>query len=1670
MKVAVYQGLGCAHEFVEVKKGVPLSKSLPDLDFEHCAVVVNARLADGSYKPKCGDGIVIRVLPQSLAIVGVVLGVIGILAAVGTGIYAGVAAYQQKQELERQQKQLDLMTALMNPAAGSESINAPFLRGASNAVATGKSQPYVMGRAMFTPYLLTEKWYELEGVDGESQFVTQVLECGFGKQVLESLKAEDILLKTFAGAEPTEDASSLIDDSGSNNFSAGGVVEVAQDGNGFASLVAANWRVKSAVVKTEIPRTLDIAAGKKAKLVYTLDPCAKNVRLAITFAQGLAGQATVTPSYSLDGGESWINFYFRHEDLTGYAEAQYDYQYVLQNIEWEAALITYYRGQGYEVDGTESMGWARLAWRLKKRVTGQPVYTVLESNTFSRDTANEVRFEAVREFTFADYQTLESNNQDCIMIMVEQSGQRNTNTRDQAHLLYYESQCFDPDESLEPAGVLSAEEYSKRHSGGNGLEMCPVISEKASSLSTMLALRMKASTANESASNKINIVTQSVARVVVNGEWTAASVKRPTRNPAAIMLEILQSHTHPLSAFTDEELDMDAFAELYKFCVEEEIEFNAVQTQKTMKSKLLEQVCAVCGASLFWNAEGKLSVAWDHAQDTVVANLTPDSIISVEVEKTLSRPVDAMRISYIDETDWTRKTYTVLNNGVSRLNEDSVIRDLSVTGITKGEQIVKYGRYTMACMNIRQNTVRVRVGHEGMFFSPCSRITVLDDSLGDTPQNMLITRVSSNGDGWTLECVDYDARVYDAGEIPLHKPSVVQLAPPSSGLPEIYAKKGEIDELVQSLGEGTAELGSPSAPTISLCEAFRDGITVKCAPLGLGERNLVSKIRWQVAKTPGLPNDSNWTDLPETNGLEMEYRFDRDTDGFPEKANLNGTIKWRFRAKAVNAFNKQSEWSEAAIVSTVRYGTWIPSAPIVAIDENKNGTRIAALFISQRTDVEQYSTILYRVGIKRLGESDADEFYYKPNLSADPYAAESNYKTDEKFDPATPDSSAEAAYEECERSFRQTLPLRGQSTVIWKCVKAKASGGVTEKVKVWYQADLFDRNSNENFSDDTNFKTNQMSWTVGADGSLAGTKTVGGITYTLTCESEAAASPQDTTYQYIVVPYCLETKRVWSNKSAEKVFTASPSDIHDIVDGSITSNKLAQDAVVAEKIAAGTITADKMAVKMLSAITGNMGAITDGALAGNSNNYWALSRGMYNGVYRAKGTFRVGDENNYIEVKAYNRNGVEVTSESNDDLENNTFKLFFKAGTFEVTSQISTFENNFAIYGSGNKTRLFMTSDGLSLQTLAFQQGETEPAEIGKAFWEEHSEKIRTAAKFYADKNGNLIITNSGEEADIGFSLQPPTGMTVYALNSLHVSGGVLVDLNGTDSENLVLSESNIAAVPAMDFLLRQNGSAETECFDGQIPLPSGKDFMVWNKGAFVSAGGDIARLDSEADDVESDSWRLLRYERNGTSEAVCVYNASGALEKTLEVRHPVSGTSEGVTFTLNKDLITSESDILIVSAKDSNNNDVSSGVFLELYSGSSLVKSSDTNEMDFSGLFYSGSFTLRAAYGDTFSIERKFNVVVDDEREVLFASDAEPITLHSKSAELCFANAITDAQRVDFQNAKYHYGMDGLNPSEKYFVLWKSPESRFKTNLRMTLPTEAPTGDDLKPGAVWIE
>lgn len=1051
MKITLYKGLGFAHDTIEVEEGKPLCQSLPDIDFSHAAVIVNAVKSDGFYEPKEGDGVMVRVLPKG-ATLAVMLGIVSITMAVAAGVAAGVIAYKQKKELEKQKRELEKLASQTN---NDSAINLPFLKGATNSLATGKSQPYFMGRNFFTPYLLTDKWYSLEGVDGQKQFVTQVFECGFGKQVLEKVQADDILIKTYdLNQGPQEGCSDLIDDSGAGGFSAGGKVDIAQSGGLFAGLTEANVRVASDTPQAEIPRAADISAGKKDKLVYSLDPNAKNVRVAISFMGGLYRMnknngdkenlsVTITPSYSLDGGSTWIPFSFNQWTVAGHETDYYDTVRFYEEAYVANRMISQYQSMGYSVTSKDFdflRGQAAYHVVMSKHIQEKPIYSSTANNEFTRNTIDEIRFEAAHNFTLSDYVTLHGNEQTQILIQVVNGNEADTQNRDTAHLLYYQSQCFDPDKSQTPAGTMSAEDYAAANPQGTGLEDCEVVSAKIRSLSTMMAVRLKASQANESKMGKINFVSNSLAKICEDGEWS--ELKAVTANPAALLLEVLQSHTHPLSAFSDDELDLDAFADLYDFCETEGIRFNAVATQKNTKQKLLEQICSVCRATLYWNAEGQLSVAWDCAQDTVVAALDADSIIDVENEKEFSRSVDAIRITWLDEGDWKQKAFTIFNVGVTELDEDSVIKDMTVTGLTNFGQVAKFARYIMACMNIRQKTVNVKVGNEGICFSPCTRITVKDDSLGDTPQNLLITSAASNGNGWTLKCVDYDARVYNSGDIPQYKSTIEQFGR-GADIPSIYLTAGEFDEFKASLNRGSLEVGTPDTPAIIRCAAYKDGMSIECAPLvQRGLNNALGKVHWQVAKAQSVaPAEiSSWEDLPDTPELTTVYLFTRTgqgSDGYPEAADLNSSgSKWYFRAKVTNAYNKDSQWSVPAVVDVSSYGTWIVSPP-TEVTHRVSGRSATLAFDQPPTSSGNgvYGEVKYKIEIQRFDDEDK---WYDPADDENPYDNEENYKNEgENAQPSSEDGDTPTPTylkdgKSTSHSFTQTLPLEGQNDVLYQ--------------------------------------------------------------------------------------------------------------------------------------------------------------------------------------------------------------------------------------------------------------------------------------------------------------------------------------------------------------------------------------------------------------------------------------------------------------------------------------------------------------------------------------------------------------------------------------------------------------------------------------------------------------
>jgi hypothetical protein len=112
---------------------------------------------------------------------------------------------------------------------------------------------------------------------------------------------------------------------------------------------------------------------------------------------------------------------------------------------------------------------------------------------------------------------------------------------------------------------------------------------------------------------------------------------------------------------------------------------------------------------------------------------------------------------------------------------------------------------------------------------------------------------------------------------------------------------------------------------------------------------------------------------------------------------------------------------------------------------------------------------------------------------------------------------------------------------------------------------------------------------------------------------------KNTVYYFRVRAINLESGRlsIWSgiNQQGTAVMATATSAI-DVV----------QNAFNTANFIDGSITARKIFAESLAAITANLGIITDGALEGNENNYWALSNilGDNGAVRRYAGDFQVG--------------------------------------------------------------------------------------------------------------------------------------------------------------------------------------------------------------------------------------------------------------------------------------------------------------------------------------------------------------------------------------------------------------------------------------------------------------
>ena len=214
----------------------------------------------------------------------------------------------------------------------------------------------------------------------------------------------------------------------------------------------------------------------------------------------------------------------------------------------------------------------------------------------------------------------------------------------------------------------------------------------------------------------------------------------------------------------------------------------------------------------------------------------------------------------------------------------------------------------------------------------------------------------------------------------------------------------------------------------------------------------------------------------------------------------------------------------------------------------------------------------------------------------------------------------------------------------------------------------------------------------------------------------------------------------------------------------------------------------KLYVPELSAISANLGSISEGSLSSNNYNYWALTDAIINNVFKKRGSFRVGDENQYLLVEYKEDNKASVS---------------IKSGSFFLESSISEFTGNLVIFDNENKNnRAKIVSNGIYFE------------EKKNGIW-------KPRGQFILDKEGNIIIANSNDYPKMGMPITDT--QTVYHFN---------IDTNDNEGGNkeTIICEGNI---------ISDDAPVSSNCFDGKIKidLSNNKSCLVFNKGKAICTG-----------------------------------------------------------------------------------------------------------------------------------------------------------------------------------------------------------------------------------------
>lgn len=816
-----YKDFSSAKEIFKIPAGTTLKEFLPGTDWKNYAVFVNGEKADENVSLKEKDIVMIRSVPHGVTTAVLIGLAVAGAVAVGSAVYAGYQMYQAKKESQRMQEELEKLQSSTSDGV----TNIPTVKGASNTTATSKTQPYIIGRHLFTPYILNagggtyKGYHKIAGVNGIDEYYNVVLELGFNKQVLESVMCDDVKVADIGSDSPQE---GIFPFNSNSAFSGGdSFMEVAQDGEKFDT-DAFNTKVVETEPSAEVGKTDD---DGYTPLYYTLESNAKACDVVIQFnglytvnGEGNTVERTrnIDASWSEDyaelsasgdgnpdGNATWHSFPFSQAIWHGASESTQKSSYYWKSAEYRDGDYTYGARSAADrakknfknymsawtlksgVDLRNSSGvtysqrlkvqsrrmtrnsgkykyWVEGYIYLTKTTYTPGYYEDRNSSAFTYAKKTQMRFNAHADIPFSyrfdtstddDGDTVYTKKSYPVTVRIKTTDAAYSGSGsavDSCYVKYVQSTCFNEKKSAE-AGYYVDER---------------IIGDREAKVSTLLGIRIKATSSNEDKLGKISVITNGLARTWDSGAKSWSTGKSATSNVAAWVLEILTSDTHAPSKAEDEEIDLESFGEWYEYCDKYGLYVNKVLTQGATKESVLSDILPLGRGALYMSIYGKIAAAFDSPDTEPVALFNGQNLRSFTYEKELARQPDGVKVTFTDaDAGFEENSIIEMYDGsdADDRGNDCAITEINGAGITSQYEAWQYAHYTMNVARLRPRTAKAKIGKEGIYLAPYSKVLVQHSSLKIGLGSAEIKSVVTNSAGDIIGFVLYDALDLDKG-------------------------------------------------------------------------------------------------------------------------------------------------------------------------------------------------------------------------------------------------------------------------------------------------------------------------------------------------------------------------------------------------------------------------------------------------------------------------------------------------------------------------------------------------------------------------------------------------------------------------------------------------------------------------------------------------------------------------------------------------------------------------------------------------------------------------------------------------------------------------------------------------------------------------------------------